>query len=165
MESITPYRTNRQAHVHGNLRSPLAQDIQKADEFLRANAINKLQVIAEQVRRLQEQARIVLRESRRDMDLHHAACNFRKIPGTIYHLYRRPSGQTYFSLLSAHEWGASCPHEYLGSYKLQYDMSWTPEEKVEEKEKELNILNNIMTAQFAITDSSGPNIDSLVQDC
>lgn len=47
------------------------------------------------------QAQRVLEEAKRDADLHHAACNFKKIPGKLYYLYKRPSGQTYFSMLSS----------------------------------------------------------------
>jgi len=46
------------------------------------------------------QAQLVLEEAKRDADLHHAACNFKKIPGKLYYLYKRNSGQTYFSMLS-----------------------------------------------------------------
>lgn len=42
----------------------------------------------------------VLQEAKRDADLHHAACNIVKKPGTIYYLYQRPSGQKYFSIIS-----------------------------------------------------------------
>lgn len=72
----------------------------QADTFVHANVSNKLQVIAEQVRFLQEQARRVLEEAKSNADLHHVPCNFVKKPGTTYHLYRRPSGQKYFSMLS-----------------------------------------------------------------
>lgn len=42
----------------------------------------------------------VLEEAKRDADLHHAACNIVKKPGTMYYLYERPSGQKYFSIIS-----------------------------------------------------------------
>jgi len=57
-------------------------------------------MIAEQVHFLQQQAHKVLLEANENLKLHHAACNFRKIPGHIYHLYERSSGQRYFSMLS-----------------------------------------------------------------
>lgn len=72
----------------------------QADSYIQANASNKLQVIAQQVRFLQLQAQEVLNEAKRNSDLHHAACNFVKVPGNTYHLYKRPSGQKYFSMLS-----------------------------------------------------------------
>jgi len=57
-------------------------------------------MIAEQVHFLQQQAHKVLQEAKENLKLHHAACNFRKIPGHVYHLYERSSGQWYFSMLS-----------------------------------------------------------------
>nr|XP_054368908.1 uncharacterized protein C1orf50 homolog isoform X2 [Mirounga angustirostris] len=72
----------------------------EADEFIRANATNKLMVIAEQIQHLQEQARKVLEDAHRDADLHHIACNIVKKPGNIYYLYKRGSGQQYFSIIS-----------------------------------------------------------------
>ena len=45
-------------------------------------------------------ARKVLEETKRDAELHHAACNFKKRPGQMYYLYRRQNGTTYFSMLS-----------------------------------------------------------------
>ena len=78
----------------------LAMEIQKADNYTRSTACSKLQVIAEQVRFLHEQARRVLEEAKTADDLHHVACNFKKIPGNVYSLYRRDSGQKYFSMLS-----------------------------------------------------------------
>ena len=49
----------------------LATQIQKADDFTRSNVCNKLQVIAEQVRFLQEQARKILEETKEAENLHH----------------------------------------------------------------------------------------------
>merc|ERR1712154_415132 len=55
----------------------LAANIQKADQFTRATAGSKLSVIAEH---------------------HHIACNFKKVPGKIYYVYRREeSGAKYMS--------------------------------------------------------------------
>ena len=49
----------------------LATQIQKADDFTRSNVSNKLQVIAEQVRFLHEQARKILEETKEAENLHH----------------------------------------------------------------------------------------------
>ena len=51
---------------------------------------SKLSVIAEQVRFLQEQARKVLEEANLNAELHHIACNFKKVPGKMYYVYRKP---------------------------------------------------------------------------
>jgi hypothetical protein len=99
----------------------LATQIQTADAFTRSNVCNKLQVIADQVRFLHEQARRILEETKEAENLHHFAwydlkfnitctilltffyfkqSNFKKVPGKVYYLYQRPSGQKYFAMLS-----------------------------------------------------------------
>ncbi|XP_050711703.1 uncharacterized protein C1orf50 homolog [Eriocheir sinensis] len=145
---VNPYRTNK---VDKMDLVAMAQEIQKADSFVHANVSNKLQVIAEQVRFLQEQARKVLTEAKTNADLHHVACNLVKKPGNLYHLYRRQSGQRYLSLLSPQEWGASCPHEYLGTYRLEADHSWTPEEKFEERTNDQQMINKILTCSNSLS--------------
>ncbi|POI33092.1 hypothetical protein CIB84_003156, partial [Bambusicola thoracicus] len=140
----------------------LAQQVQQADEFVRANACNKLTVIAEQIRCLQEQARKVLEDANRDADLHHVACNLVKKPGNVYYLYRRESGQKYFSILSPKEWGTS-PHEFLGAYKLQHDMSWTPFEDIERRDAEMNILDKLLSRQAALPPCTEPNFQGLTK--
>jgi len=131
----------------------LATEVQKADQFVRANAGNKLTMIAEQMKYLQEQARKALEEAKRDNDLHHAACNIVKKPGTIYYLYERASGQKYLSILSPEEWGSSCPHVFMAAYKLEFDNSWTPFEYIEQRAQQFAIVDKVLNTQMAITDS------------
>jgi len=156
LQLVNPYQTNKVSDPTDLVE--LARQVQKADEFVRGTAINKLSVIVDQIRYLQQQARKVLEESHRDNLLHHVACNFKKVPGKIYYLYERPSGQKYFSMLSPNEWGTTCPHKYLGSYRLEADMSWTPAEKVPERTEELALLEKIMQAQKAMTETGVLNI-------
>ncbi|XP_076452427.1 uncharacterized protein C1orf50 homolog [Babylonia areolata] len=131
----------------------LAKEVQKADEFTRANACSKLTIIADQIRYLQEQAKKTLETAHRDNMLHHAACNLVKRPGTMYYLYERESGQQYLSILSPQEWGSSCPHEFIGAFRLEYDMSWTPIEDVPKRSEEIALMDKIYNAQQAITDT------------
>ncbi|XP_071639328.1 uncharacterized protein C1orf50 homolog [Temnothorax longispinosus] len=123
----------------------LVAEIEKADNCIKANACNKLQVIAEQIRFLQKQAEGILLEAQRNAKLHHAACNFVKQPGHIYHLYQRESGQLYFSMLSPEEWGSSAPSQnYKGSFRLEQDRSWTPLSQLQTKNDELNLIENFL---------------------
>ncbi|KAG8434305.1 hypothetical protein GDO86_012619 [Hymenochirus boettgeri] len=145
---ISTYQTNRIGDPTDLVE--IAQQVQKADNFIRANACNRLTVIAEQIRVLQEQARRVLEEAKKDAELHHAACNVVKRPGNIYYLYKRESGQTYFSILSPKEWGPSCPHKFLAAYKLQHDMSWTPYENIEKRDAEMNIIDKLLNGQIGL---------------
>lgn len=104
----------------------MAQEIEKADQALGMVVGGKLEVIRDQMRALQEEARRLLDEARISARLHRAHCSFRKIPGRVYHLYRRGEDDLYFSMLSPAEWGGSPPHAFEGSYRLEVDMSWTP---------------------------------------
>ncbi|XP_057563549.1 uncharacterized protein C1orf50 homolog isoform X3 [Hippopotamus amphibius kiboko] len=133
------------------------RQVGEANEFVRANATNKLTVIAEQIEHLQEQARKVLEDARRDADLHHVACNIVKKPGNIYYLYKRESGQRYFSIISPKEWGTSCPHDFLGAYKLQHDLSWTLYEDIEKQDANISIVNKLLSQPVALPPSTEPS--------
>ena len=85
----------------------------------------QLEVIAEQVRALQAQARRILDQARQDQQLHRARCAFKRIPGHVYHLYAEDDGGSAFSMLSPADWGGKPPKPFLGSYRLESDMSWT----------------------------------------
>lgn len=132
----------------------LAAEIQKADNFIKANACNKLQMIVKQMKFLQKEAENVLLEANLNMKLHHAACNFVKQPGQVYHLYERESGQCYFSMLSPEEWGTSNPTQtYKGSYRLEHDHSWTPISNIHTKDNELNIYSKLLSDNLASNNS------------
>lgn len=103
----------------------------------------------------------MLEDAKKDADLHHAACNVVKKPGNAYYLYVRESGQRYFSILSPKDWGPGCPHKFLGAYKLQFDMSWTPLEDAERRDAEINIMDKLLNSQTALPASTGPNFDGL----
>jgi len=96
------------------------------------------------------QARDILVTSKRDAQLHHAACNFTKVPGKTYHLYEREPdvvSSCYFSMLSPRDWGANkSPHKFMGSYRLEYDHSWTPLEEVERRSKDIDAINQVIDA-------------------
>ena len=126
----------------------LAQQIQQCDAAIQATASSKLRSILDQMRSLQKQAQDVLESAKRDADLHHAACNFKKIPGKIYYLYRRPNETTYMSMLSPEEWGSSCPHTFLYAYKLQFDYTWTPYEDIEKTEEDNILVEKLIKKKF-----------------
>lgn len=126
-EHASPYPVSRLAPPMSLVDA--AREIQKADETIRQHVDGKLRVIAEQMRALRDQAQAIVDEARRDAELHRAVCRFPKRPGHVYHLYRKPDGSTYFSMLSPDEWGGSPPHEPAGSYRLEADLSWTEVKK------------------------------------
>lgn len=122
-ERNSPYPVSRLAPVIE--LADLAREIGEADRMLNVRVNAKLQVIADQIKVLQHEARCVLAEAKQDQDLNHARCNFQRKPGSIYHLYRAKDGSIYFSMLSPEDWQNSPPHDFLGSYRLENDMSWT----------------------------------------
>lgn len=103
----------------------LAREIGEADRMLNVRVSAKLQVIADQIKALQHEARSVLAEAKQDQDLNHARCNFQRKPGSTYYLYKAKDGSTYFSMLSPEDWQNKPPHDFIGSFRLENDMSWT----------------------------------------
>ncbi len=103
----------------------LAKEVAQADSMLTGVATGKLRVIAEQMKALQKEAKKVLTQVQQDQELHRVPCHFKRQPGRFYHLYRKSDGVRYFSMLSPDEWGGQPPHEFLGSFRLEADMSWT----------------------------------------
>ena len=104
-----------------------------------------MQVIAEQVRFLQEQARKVLEEARLNALLHKTSCNFKKIPGKTYYIYkqRKNPDEEFLSMISPEEWGAACP-EYVGGYRLEFDMSWTELKDCDKRGNEMQMIQKIL---------------------
>jgi len=123
----------------------LANQVQQADQFTRATAGSKLQVIAEQVRFLQEQAKKVLEEARLNALIHKTSCNFKKIPGKTYYIYkqRKNPDQEMLSMISPEEWGPGGP-EFVAGYRLEFDMSWTELKNCEKKSNELALIHKIL---------------------
>jgi len=130
----------------------LAEQVQKADQFTRAVAGSKLTVIADQVRFLQEQARKVLEEARLNALLHKTACNFKKVPGKTYYIYkqRKNPEDEMLSMISPEEWGPSGP-EFVAGYRLEFDMSWTPLADCERRGNEIQMINKILDTSEAVS--------------
>ncbi|MCW8853359.1 MAG: DUF2452 domain-containing protein [Gammaproteobacteria bacterium] len=122
----------------------LARQISEADAMVNTRVSAKLKVIADQIKSLQTEAKSVLEEARLDQDLHRAECNFKRIPGKIYHLYQKNNGNTYFSMLSPDDWGGSMPHKYIDSYRLENDMSWLPVDRLDEKDDSRELVNRLL---------------------
>ncbi len=125
----------------------LAKQVAQADTLLSGVATGKLRVIAEQMRALQTQAQAVLQAIQRDQDLHRVSCHFKRQPGCFYHLYRKPDGQRYFSMLSPQEWGDKPPHEFLGSYRLENDMSWTTAAAAQQPDETRELIARLLDQQ------------------
>jgi len=142
----------------------LAEYVQTADSHTKAIAGGKLELISNQIKMLQDQARKVLEDAKQDMELSHAKCNFQRRPGTIYHLYKKivpgqEEMEVFFSMLSPLEWGGNPPQEYLNSYRLEYDMSWTPVDRVVQRDNARRFNAQLL----GLTNSQVQNNDSHLQ--
>jgi len=143
-DNSSPYPVSRMAPASELV--DLALEIEQADRMLGNVTHGKLKVIAEQMRALQQEAKGILEASARDQRLHRARCNFQRQPGNVYHLYRKADESLYFSLLAPAEWGSEPPHAFVGSYRLESDMSWTPVEEIGKHEPSIQLLNTLLNA-------------------
>uniref|UniRef100_A0A915KMW3 Uncharacterized protein n=1 Tax=Romanomermis culicivorax TaxID=13658 RepID=A0A915KMW3_ROMCU len=127
----------------------LAEHIKRADEMCRHSTLNKLTVIADQIRYLQHQAADVIKRANRDLYLNSIKCNFVKQPGQIYHLYEHgKTDESLFSRIAPEEWGPSCPYKYIDSFKFEPDMSWTRiDENLHKKEEDLAMVEKILDSK------------------
>ena len=122
----------------------IAREISTADSHINTRVSSKLELIADQIRHLQDEARSVMEAAQRDQELHRAQCNFKRIPGKLYHLYRRSDESTYFSMLGPDEWGGKPPHPFVGSYRLENDMSWTPESDLNRPDDSRELVQRLL---------------------
>lgn len=126
----------------------VAREIQAADTSIAAVASGKLEVIAEQMRLLRAQAEAVLAEARESAELHRVEARFKRIPGKTYHLYARPDGSRYWSLLAPADWGDAPPHSFEGSYRLELDQSFTPLARAAERDLRRGELSSLLTRKL-----------------
>lgn len=120
----SPYPVSRLAPVHDLV--DVARRIQEADAIVGAVASAELAQIADQIRHLQDEAQRILERTRRNLELHRARCAFVRKAGGVYHLYQRPGGELWFSMIGPDEWGSADPaRTFAGSYRLELDQSWT----------------------------------------
>ncbi len=106
----------------------VAKEIARANTLIGESTADKLGLIADQIRALQDQAREVLAKARRDVVLHTAECRFQKVCGQTYHLYRKGDGDDaryYFSMLSPDDWKGRPPDVFEGSYRVEADLSFS----------------------------------------
>ena len=125
----------------------LAHQIATADATVNIRVSAKLKVIADQIKALQSEAKSILADAQQDQNLHRSGCNFKRIPGKIYHLYQKAENKSYFSMLSPDDWKGKPPHQYINSFRLEYDMSWTPAEKMHEEDDSSELINKLLLEQ------------------
>lgn len=124
----------------------LGNQLENIDSHIKAITINKLKFISKQIKHLQQEAINTVNEAKKNISLTHAKCNFKKIKGNTYHLYKK-NNEYFFSMLSPKDWNNNPPNEYINSYIFEGDMSWRAIDEVEE-EIDMNLLglnkNNLL---------------------
>ncbi len=138
----SPYPVSRLAPAFDG--GDLVAEVARAESMLSARTGAKLRVIADQIKALQREAQKVLEEAREEQALTQAQCAFKRIPGKTYHLYRKPDGQAFFSMLSPEDWGGRSPQAFLGSYRLEADYSWTPAERAADPDETGDLVRQLL---------------------
>jgi hypothetical protein len=139
--ALSPYGMSRLA-PHFNLVN-VAHEIEKADTQVATMTGGKLVLIAEQIRALQDKAKEILERAQQDAVLHRARCNFEKRPGGIYHLYREEDGSLWWSLIAPEEWRTSTP-DFVGTYRLEHDMSFTDAAKIQQSDDAARAIHALL---------------------
>lgn len=119
-----PYPVSRLAPAFA--APDLAAAVAQAETLLDVRTRAQLSTIAAQIQALQEAARAVLREAAAQRALNQVPCGCRRVPGAVYHLYRKADGTEFFSRLAPDEWRGRPPHAFVGSFRFESDHSWTP---------------------------------------
>ena len=113
----------------------MARAIESASDKVAMRTNAQLELIVEQMKALQERAREIIEQASRDVDLIHAECRFARVPGRIYHLYERPGGHRYFSMVGPDEYGRGGPPGFVASFRYEHDESWTRLDEVEARDR------------------------------
>lgn len=86
------------------------------------NNYGKLKTLFRQLQFIKNEINEVLQESIISSELDKVKCNFKKIPGNHYYLYKNKKNDMLFSLISPKEWDKyQC---YLGEYLYDYDLTF-----------------------------------------
>jgi hypothetical protein len=128
----SPYPVSRLGAPVSLVDTARAIEAASANVAMRTNA--QLEVILEQMKALQDRARAIVEQASRDVELVHVDCKFRRVPGRIYHLYERPDGHRYFSMLSPEEQG-STSSRFIASFRYEHDESWTRLDEMSARDK------------------------------
>lgn len=140
-----PYPVSRLGAPVSLVDTARAIEAASANVALRTNA--QLEVILEQMKALQERARQIVEQASRDLDLIHVDCRFRRVPGRIYHLYERPDGHRYFSMVAPDEFGYPTPG-FLGSFRYEHDESWTRLDEIDARDRRRTEIQALVSGRM-----------------
>lgn len=125
-----------------------AKVIQEASETVALRTNAQLAVIVEQMQALQAKAREILEQASNDVDLIHAECRFQRVVGRTYHLYERPNGRRYFSMLAPDEYSNGPPHTFIASYRYDHGESWTRADQAAERDRKRAEIQQFAAARL-----------------
>jgi hypothetical protein len=84
----------------------------------------QLSQIRKQVELLVGQAQEIQRRVEISERIYQVGMNFKPLIGHIYHLYSRPDGSEFLSMVAPSEWGRSAKASFQASVKLLADHTW-----------------------------------------
>ncbi|MBN2544918.1 MAG: DUF2452 domain-containing protein [Spirochaetes bacterium] len=102
----------------------LAKEIERSEEIIKININGKLDLILKEINRLKEEAKKIIEQTYKDLELHKVKCNFQKIPGEIIYLYKKTNEEFYFSRLSFSDWKNNPPDEFIDAYIYKSDRTF-----------------------------------------
>ena len=132
-EHASPYPVSRLGAPVSLVDMAKVIESASAKVALRTNA--QLEVIVEQLKALQERAREIVEQASRDVDLIHAECRFHRVAGRVYHLYERPDGHRFFSMLGPDDYGGAGPTGFVASFRYEHDESWTRLDEIDSRDR------------------------------
>jgi len=132
-EHASPYPVSRLGAPVSLVDMAKVIESASAKVALRTNA--QLEVIVEQMKALQERAREIIEQASRDVDLIHAECRFHRVAGRVYHLYERPDGHRFFSMLGPDDYGGAGPTGFVASFRYEHDESWTRLDEIDGRDR------------------------------
>lgn len=124
--SDKPHSLSYAHHVGSAVIKPIDRGRVKgvALEAMYEQTNRQLDQIREQVELLARQAHEIHERVNISERIYLAQLNFKPVPGHIYHLYRRESGEEVLSLIGPKEWGNTNPVEFIATAKLLADHTW-----------------------------------------
>jgi hypothetical protein len=122
-QQATPYPQSRLSPPIAP--NPIAKVAESSISMVKLSLEGKLKLISDQIKGLQKLGEELIMEAHNNIEMHNIPCSIAKKPGDILHLYAREDGSHFLSIISPSEWGTMFSLNYLGTFKLEHDMSWT----------------------------------------
>lgn len=62
------------------------------------------------------------------------------------------------------EWGSSCPHEFIGAYRLEHDMTWTLAKDFERRGEEYKIVQQLLSKHASLEYFPDSKMEGMVKN-